>query len=222
MITLHNELLKKVDACSRESANALQNAHFAGDGDGAGFDIFVSPSEEETDKPLTIVPSNRSNKFTFFYSKGEVNRIPHDFVFPHMTLCTLVTSWFCGNPSAKTLPLKYLVWADFKSKSMKNEHHKMKGMIAAVIAGAKKVEMDMDFVNGAWDVPRALQLYGGVKELFAYPSKSTQTRRNNQISWRTIYNLYLKNRKKFATGTAIGAVEEDDELDVVMFDEMME
>jgi hypothetical protein len=46
---------------------------------------------------------------------------------------------------------------------MRNEHRKMKGMIAAVIAGAKKVEMDMDFVNRAWDIPRALQLYGGVK-----------------------------------------------------------
>ena len=57
--------------------------------------------------------------------------------------------------------------------------------------------------------------------MFAYPSKSTQTRQNNQISWRTVYNLYLKNRKKFATDTAIGAVVEDDELDV-MFDAMME
>jgi hypothetical protein len=221
MLNLHNELLKKVDACGRESASAVQNAHFAGDGDGAGFDdIFVSPSEEETDKPLTIVPSNRSKKFTFFYSKGEVNRIPHDYVFPHMTLCTLVTSWFCGNPSAKTLPLKYLVWADFKSKKMKNEHRKMKVMMGAVIAGANQV-MEMDCVNGAWDIPRALQLYGGVKELFAYPSKSTQTRRNDQISWRTVYNLYLKNGKRFATDTAIGAVVEDNELDV-MLDGMME
>jgi len=221
MLNLHNELLKKVDACGRESASAVQNAHFAGDGDGAGFDdIFVSPSEEETDKPLTIVPSNRSKKFTFFYSKGEVNRIPHDYVFPHMTLCTLVTSWFCGNPSAKTLPLKYLVWADFKSKKMKNEHRKMKVMMGAVIAGANQV-MEMDCVNGAWDIPRALQLYGGVKELFAYPSKSTQTHRNDQISWRTVYNLYLKNGKRFATDTAIGAVVEDNELDV-MLDGMME
>ena len=79
----------------------------------------------------------------------------------------------------------------------------------------------MDCVNGAWDIPRALQLYGGVKELFAYPSKSTQTRRNDQISWRTVYNLYLKNGKRFATDTAIGAVVEDNELDV-MLDGMME
>jgi hypothetical protein len=126
-------------------------------------------------------------------------------------------SWFCGNPSAKTLPLKYLVSADFKSESMKNEHRKMKGLMAAVIAGANQVEMEMDCVFGAWDIPRELQLYGVVKELFAYPSKTTQTRRNDQISWRIVYNIYLKSRKRFATDTAIV----EDDLDG-MFDGMME
>jgi hypothetical protein len=222
MLNLHNELLKKVDACGRDSANAVANAHFAGDGGDTDFgDIFITPSEEEADKALTIVPSNRSKKFTFFYSNGEVNRVPKDFVLPHMTLCTLVISWFCGNPSTKTLPLKYLTTMDLKTKSMKSELRKMKQMIAAVTAGATKVELDMDFVNGAWDIPRALQLYGGVKELFEYPSKSTQTRRSDQISWRTVFNLYMKNGKKFATETAIGAVVEDDEWDG-MFDGMME
>jgi hypothetical protein len=88
---------------------AVQNACFVGIEDGTGFDdIFLTASEEVTDKSLTIVPSNRSKKFHFFYSKGEVKCLPIDFVFPHMTLCTL-TSWFCGNSSAKTLPLKYLL-----------------------------------------------------------------------------------------------------------------
>ena len=103
---------------------------------------------------------------------------------------------------------------------MKSDHRKMKGLIASVIAGANQV-MEMDWHNGAWDIQRALQLYGGVKHLFACPSKSTQCRRNNQISWRTVYNLYLKNGKRFATDTAIGAVVEDNELDV-MLDGMME
>ena len=101
MITLHNELLKKVDVCGQKSANAIQNARFAGIGDGTDFnDIFVTALEEVTDKSLPI-PSNRSKKFHFFYSNGEVKHLPSDFVFPHMTLYTLVTSWFCGNPSAK-------------------------------------------------------------------------------------------------------------------------
>ena len=102
MITLHNELLKKVDVCGRESANTVHYACFAGIGDDTGFnEIFLTASENVTDKSLTIVPSNRSKKFHFFYSKGEVKRLPNNFVFPHMPLCTLATSWFCGNPSVK-------------------------------------------------------------------------------------------------------------------------
>ncbi len=215
MITLHNELLKKVDICGQASANAIQNARFVGIEDGTGLDdIFLTASEEVTDKSLTIVPSNRSKKCHFFYSKGEVKRLPIDFVFPHMTLCTLVTSWFCGNPSTKTLPLKYLLQADFKISSMKSDHRKMKGMIAAVIAGANQV-MEMDWHNGAWDIQWELQLYRGVKHLFMYPSKSTQCHRNDQISWRTVYNLYMKNGKTFATwaGMAIGVVVEGIETD---------
>ena len=146
------------------------------------------------------------------------------FVFPHMTLCTLVMSWFCGNPSTKTIPLKYLIRADFKSSYMKSDHRKMKGMIAAVVEGANQV-MEMDWHNGVWDIQRALQLYGGVKHLFAYPSKSTQCRRNDQISWRTVYNIYMKNRKTFATGAGmvIGAEVEDIETNVdIETDFMME
>ena len=97
---------------------------------------------------------------------------------------------------------------------MKSDHQKMKGLIAAVIARVNQV-MDMDWQNGAWDIPRALQLYGGVKHLFAYPSKLTQCRRNDQISRRTVYNIYMKNGKTFVTGAGmvIGAVVDDIEMD---------
>jgi len=72
-LNLHNELLKKVDFCSQASANVVQNARFVGIEDGSAFnDIFLTASEEVTDKSLTIVPSNRSKKFHFFYSQGEV------------------------------------------------------------------------------------------------------------------------------------------------------
>ncbi len=113
-----------------------------------------------------------------------------------MTLCTLATSWFCWNPSAKMIPLKYLIQADFKSSSMKSDHRKMRGLIAAVIAGTNQV-MEIGWHNGAWNIQRALQLYGGMKHLFAYLSKSAQVRRNDQISWRTVYNIYTKNGKTF-------------------------
>jgi len=98
---------------------------------------------------------------------------------------------------------------------MKSDHRKMKGLIAAVIAEVNQV-MEMNWHNGAWDF-QSLQLYGGVKYLFAYPSKSSQCRRNNQIRWRTAYNIHTKNGKTFAKGAGmvIGAVVEDIEMDLM-------
>jgi hypothetical protein len=71
---------------------------------------------------------------------------------------------------------------------MKSDHQKMRGLIAAVIARANL--MEINWHNGAWDIQRAIKLYGVVKHLFAYPSKSTQVCQNDQISWRTVYNIY--------------------------------
>jgi hypothetical protein len=56
-------------------------------------EICVNAEEETASKPLTIVPSNISKGFHSFYSQGEVKRFLNDFVFPHMTLCTLFTNF---------------------------------------------------------------------------------------------------------------------------------
>ena len=48
----------------------------------------------------------------------------------------------------------------------------------------------MGWANGTWDVPWAMQLYNSVQPLLEYPIQ-TSTRRNEQISWRTVYNLYI-------------------------------
>ena len=45
--------------------------------------------------------------------------------------------------------------------------------------------------NSAWDVGCAVQLYNSVKDFFEYPSL-TSAHRDDQISWRTVYNLYIK------------------------------
>jgi hypothetical protein len=123
--SMHTELLKKVDMCLRSSTTALQVPCFDAPGDSVN-ETFVDEEEESVGKPLTIVPPNSSKKFHFFYSKGQVKCLPNDFVFPHMGLCALAVNWFCGNPSQKTLPLRFLIPANLKSRSMKSEHRKMK------------------------------------------------------------------------------------------------
>jgi hypothetical protein len=165
IVFMHTELPKKVDMRLCNSTTALhQDPCFDATGDCVN-EIFVNEEEESAGKPLTIVPSNSSKKFHFFYSKGQVKRLPNDFVFPHMGLCALVVNWFCGNPSQKTLPLRFLFPADLKSCLMKNEHWKMKVLMGVVITGAQQMGV-WDGQNGTWDVPRAMQLYNSVQPLF--------------------------------------------------------
>jgi hypothetical protein len=140
----YNELLKKVDVCVCSSATALQNPCIDDD---RLDEIFVNAKEEAASKSLTIVPTNSSKKVHLFYSQGELNFFPNDFVFPHMTHCALVTNWFCGNPSTKMLPLKFLFPADFKHLGMKYEHQKMKVMMSAGIAGAKQVRVPVGWAK---------------------------------------------------------------------------
>ena len=66
--------------------------------------------------------------------------------------------------------------------------------MGAVIAGAQELGVWDAGYRGVWDVPRAMRLYGQVQHLFHYPSLTSTTRRSDQISWRTVYNLYIKSR----------------------------
>ena len=91
------------------------------------------------------------------------------------------------------MPLKFIVAADLKGRGMKCEYRKMKVMMGAVIAGAQELGVWDAGYCGAWDVPRAMRLYGQVQHLFHYLSLAS-TCRSDQISWRTVYNLYIKSR----------------------------
>ncbi len=66
--------------------------------------------------------------------------------------------------------------------------------MGAVISGAKQMGVG-DRQNGSWGVPRAIQLYESVRNLFEYPSQKPACR-NDQISWKTVYNLYMKSHPK--------------------------
>jgi hypothetical protein len=140
----------------------------------------VNDANDAVGQPLNIVQDGGRRKFQYFYSAGGIRRLPNNFVFPHMGLCALVVNWFCGNPSANSMPLKFIVASDLKGRGMKCEYRKLKVMMGAVIAGAKELGV-WDGQHGAWDVPRAMRLYESVQHLFEYPSL-TSMRRSVQIS----------------------------------------
>ncbi len=82
-----------------------------------------------------------------------------------------------------------------KDDSTKRVFQKMRAMIDAMIKEAKQVDA-WNAQHGIWEVPMALQLYESVIPLFEYPTTAGHhIRRNAQMSWRTVYNIYTRKGK---------------------------
>ena len=82
----------------------------------------------------------------------------------------------------------------------------MRKLIGAVIVGAKREGVWME-QRGAWDIGSTIRLFESVKHLFEYPTKNARIHRTVQISWLTVYNLYVLNERKFATELTTTAAE---------------
>jgi len=146
---------------------------------------------------LTIVELSCGRKFQFFFSAGSLSRVPADFVFPKITLCTLITSWYCGNESTKTVPFKMLRATEIKNKKERYKLTHMKILMKAVETAAERAGVWQGLAQrGSWDVGSTVRLYEFTHRFFAYRSKIL--RRNEQISWQTVYRLFKENRKVFA------------------------
>ena len=95
MIELYRELGEKVDYVRRQSATALQAGR--DDVDFSGPEVTLGEANEGgnlevSTSILTIVEPGCGKKFQIFYSGGgSISRVHKDFVFPVMTLATLIT-----------------------------------------------------------------------------------------------------------------------------------
>ena len=83
----------------------------------------------------------------------------------------------------------------------------MRKLVNAVIHGAKHLCVWQE-QRGAWDIGSAVRLFENVKHLFEYPTKDAKIRRTIQISWLTVYNLYVGHGCKCATELATTSVGE--------------
>jgi hypothetical protein len=137
-------------------------------------------------------------KYQFLYSPGAMSRVPANFVFPKMSLMTLVTSWFCGNKSMKLVPLKLLRAMEIKNTKERYKLSQMKTLMLVVEIAVKRVGTWGALAQrGAWDVGSTVRLYESVQHFFRYPSKIKH--QTSQISWQTVYNLFIEHNKVFAT-----------------------
>ncbi len=124
--------------------------------------------------------------------------VPADFIFPKMSLMTLITSWFCGNKSMKLVPLKLLRATEIKNTKERYKLSQMKTLMLAVEIAVKRVGTWGALAQRVtWDVGSTVRLYESVQNFFRYPSKIKC--RTAQISWQTVYNLFKEHNKVFAT-----------------------
>ncbi len=155
------------------------------------------PSQGDT-SPVTLLDRATGHRYQYFISAGGIQRLPEDFVFPKMSLVTLITSWFSGNESMRTVLYKLLRAMEIVCKKERYKLSQMKILMLGVETAAKRVgTWDRFARRGSWDVGSAVRLFESVHHLFDYPSKIK--RRTAQISWQTIFNLCRANGRRFAT-----------------------
>jgi hypothetical protein len=92
-------------------------------------------------RPAIMDDDYEDKRFQIFFSGGAISRVRLDFVFPKMTLCTLITCWFCGNESAKTVPFKLLRPMEIKKVSERHKWSKMNFLMMGVQLAAERCDM---------------------------------------------------------------------------------
>ncbi len=85
---------------------------------------------------------------------------------------------------------------EIKKVSERHKWSKMKLLMMGVQLAAERCDMWRP-QRGTWDVELTVRLYEAVRPYLTYPSKIS-VRRDNGISWYTVYNLYVKHDKKIA------------------------
>ena len=123
----------------------------------------MSSLSDSSGAAITLVEQDSGKKYQFFYSPGAISRVPADFVFPKMSLMTLITSWFCGNKSMKLVPLKLLRAMEIKNTKERYKLSQMKTLMLAVKIAAKRMgTWEALAQRGAWDVGSTVRLYESV------------------------------------------------------------
>jgi hypothetical protein len=167
-------MLKKVEVFGRRSATLIQGQSVTSVEVALGADM-IREQEFEVDDAITIVEAGRAGKrYQYFYSKGKISLLPANFVFPQMTLCQFITSWFCGNASTGTVRIRMLEGKEIADKIERYKLSQMQALMKAVERRARELGVWPYQRVGEWDVGIMVQLHERVNHLFRYPSKTSK------------------------------------------------
>ena len=197
--SMRADMTQRIDSIARSSTSyALQVPYNVQQGPEVTIGEEDTPPSSDQGA-VTLFDRGTGHRFQYFYSSSGIRRLPEDFVFPKMSLPLLITSWFSGNESMRTVPYKLLRATEIKNKKERYKLSQMKLLMMAVETAAKSVGSwdGLAPQKGPWNVGSTVRLFESVQHFFDYPSKSKVKRRTAQISWQTVYNLFKQNHKAF-------------------------
>ena len=87
---------------------------------------------EEDEPSVTLLDQATGHRYQDFISAGGIQRLPDNFVFPKMSLVTLITSWFSGNESMRTVRYKLLRATEIVCKKERYKLSQMKILMLGV------------------------------------------------------------------------------------------
>ncbi len=132
---LHGELLRWVEVVSWRLATTLQAGNDSGLEVTVGGLASVLSLSDLSGAAITLVEQDSGKKYQFFYSPGAISCVLADFIFPKMSLMTLITSWFCGNKSMKTISFKLLRATEIKNNKERYKLTHMKMLMCSKVGG---------------------------------------------------------------------------------------
>ena len=177
------ELLSKIKDLLKKSQNSTLSLQDSNKDDNG--DYLVAEVETET---TTVSTKTTRRKLQLYTHTGRLVLLPKDYVFPKLTLATLITAWHCGNQDEGIPPYKHLSVKDvYHIKAGKHKIAMMRLLMDAV-RRATIIKNQEDLLKKDMTIEDCSNLHNSVKHMFKIPGKNEKTRRHQTLSWKTIYN----------------------------------
>lgn len=142
-------------------------------------------------QPIVVVRDNFRYNFRFD-GDGRIRRLPTGFVFPYMTLASLINCWYVGNVAEKTIPFGNIVPMELSTLRLRKDFSSMKQLMKVVEKAARLVGAWPRLRWSQWSAAYTTALYDRVKHMFVYKTTSGRKRRHYELSWQTIVKLHRK------------------------------
>ena len=141
-----------------------------------------------------------SQRRPVYYWGGKMHNVPEGFKIPRMTLGSLITCWFVGDKRDGIPPLRFVQCYDLvDKKNAKVIISQWRTLIKHVRRAADSVGFRIP-ENNNMTTADTVALYQAIQPLFRYKSlRVNHKQQYDAILWKTVFNIVIKNKGKFAT-----------------------